>query len=171
MNTKALLHALFERSELVGDHYKAIVQVQSANDWEGYGALKADSGKSTIDKLSKDRPSKLIDGLRTSKELTNLLDGIFVNIILRAIDDLCTGLENNDVICNHMRKHFGFSLDDEIACVQPTFTAKIQDKNVMVKLPEATWLRPVQECITVEDPAPLSVIGAGWASEEGKRWF
>ncbi len=33
VNTKALLHALFERSEVVGDHYKAIVQAQSANDW------------------------------------------------------------------------------------------------------------------------------------------
>ncbi len=63
VNTKALVHALFERSELVGDHYESIVQAQSANNWEGYGAPKADSGKSTIDKLSKYRPSELIDGL------------------------------------------------------------------------------------------------------------
>jgi hypothetical protein len=117
-------------------------------------------------------PSELIDGLRMPKQLTNLLDGIFINNILRAIDDLCTGLDNNDAICNHMRKHFGFPLDDVFSCVvKPTFTAKIQDKNVTVKLPDATWLRPVQERITVEDPAPLSGIGAGWASEEGKRWF
>ena len=171
VNTKALLHTLFERSKLVGDHYEAIVQAQSANNWEGYGALKADIGKSTIDKLSKDRPSELIDGMRTSKQLTNLLDGIFVNNILRAIDDLRTGLDNNDVICNHMRKHFGFSSDDKISRVQPTFTAKIQDKNMTVKLPKATWLRPSQERITVEDPAPLSGIGAGWASKEGECWF
>ena len=117
-------------------------------------------------------PSELIDGLRTSKQITNLLDDIFVSNILRAIDDLLTGLDNNDAICNHMRKHFGFPSDDAFACVvKPTFTAKIQDKNVTVKLPEATLLRPIQEHITVEDPAPLLVIGSGWASEEGKRWF
>ncbi len=56
VNTKALLHAIFKRSELVGNHYKSIVQVQSANDWEGYGAFKADSGKSTLTRCQKTGP-------------------------------------------------------------------------------------------------------------------
>ena len=100
-----MIHVIEYYSDDAVDH----LDPDCGDSWEGYGARKADRGEEEIRKAQKNRTSECVTALRMMKRIANLVDTIFINNMMSAIEQMDAGPKELSDIRQELRKYFGFT--------------------------------------------------------------